>query len=160
GARPISEIKAPELLAAVRRIEKRGVLETAHRALATCGQVLRYAIATGRAERDLSRDLRGALPPVKGEHFAAITDPKKVGELLRALDGYQGSLAVRCALRLAPLVFVRPGELRTAEWAHIDFDTAEWRYTVSKTGTEHVVPLSMRAIAILREIQSLTGKGQ
>ena len=160
GARPIAELKAPELLAAVRRLENRGVLETAHRALATCGQVLRYAIATGRAERDLSRDLRGALTPVKGEHFAAITDPKRVGELLRALDGYQGTLTVRCALRLAPLVFVRPGELRAAEWAHIDFDAAEWRYTVSKTGTEHIVPLSKQAIAILREIQSLTGKGQ
>ena len=160
GARPIAELKAPELLAAVRRLENRGVLETAHRALATCGQVLRYAIATGRAERDLSRDLRGALTPVKGEHFAAITDPKRVGELLRALDGYQGTLTVRCALRLAPLVFVRPGELRAAEWAHIDFDAAEWRYTVSKTGTEHIVPLSKQAVAILREIQSLTGKGQ
>jgi integrase len=160
GSRPISEINAPELLAAVRRAENRGVLETAHRALATCGQIFRYAIATGRAERDLARDLRGALPPVKGEHFAAVTDPKSVGELLRAFNGYHGSLTVSCALRLAPLVFVRPGELRTAEWAHIDFDAAEWRYTVSKTGTQHVVPLSTQAIAILREIQSLTGKGQ
>ena len=160
GARPIAELKAPQLLAAVRRIENRGVLETAHRALATCGQVLRYAIATGRAERDLSRDLRGALPPVKGEHFAAITDPKKVGELLRALAGYNGTLTVGCALRLAPLVFVRPGELRAAQWADIDFDAPEWRYTVSKTGTEHIVPLSRQAVAILREIQSLTGKGQ
>ncbi len=160
GSRPISEIKAPELLAAVRRAENRGVLETAHRALATCGQVFRYAIATGRAERDIARDLRGALPPAKGEHFAAVTDPKKVGELLRAFNAYHGSLIVSCALRLAPLVFVRPGELRSAEWAHIDFDAAEWRYTVNKTGTQHIVPLSTQAIAILKEIQSLTGSGQ
>lgn len=160
GGRPIADIKAPELLAVVRRIEGRGVLETAHRALATCGQIFRYAIATGRAERDLSRDLRGALPPVKGDHFAAITDPKKVGQLLRALDGYQGSLIVQCALRLAPLVFVRPGELRSARWADIDFDTAEWRYTVTKTQTQHIVPLSGQAIANLREVQSLTGKGE
>ena len=160
GSRPISEIKAPELLAAVRRAENRGVLETAHRALATCGQIFRYAIATGRAERDLSRDLRGALPPVKKEHFAAVTDPQKVGELLRAFNGYHGSLVVSCALRLAPLVFVRPGELRNAQWADIDFEAAEWRFTVSKTGTQHVVPLSRQAIAILKEIQSLTGRGQ
>lgn len=160
GARPIAEITAPELLAVVRRIEDRGALETAHRALGNCGQVFRYAVATGRAERDPSGDLRGALPPVKGEHFAATTDPKRVGEILRALDGYQGTLTVRCALRLAPLVFVRPGELRKAEWADIDLDAAEWRYTVTKTNTPHIVPLSRQAVAILRELQPLTGRGQ
>lgn len=160
GARPIAEIKAQDLLAVIRRIESRGVLETAHRALATCGQIFRYSVATGRAERDPSPDLRGALTPVKGEHFAAVTDPKKVGELLRALDAYEGSLVVQCALKLAPLVFVRPGELRAAQWADIDLDAAEWRYTVSKTGTEHIVPLAKQAVAILQEIRGLTGNGQ
>lgn len=160
GGRPIAEITAPELLAVIRRIENRGALETAHRALSNCGQVWRYAIATGRAERDLSADLRGALPPVKGEHFAAITDPKRVAELLRAIDGYQGTATVRYALRLAPLVFVRPGELRNAEWAHFDLDAAEWRYTVSKTKTEHIVPLSTQAVVILQELQKLTGEGR
>ena len=159
GARPIADVSAPELLAVVRRIESRGALETAHRAQQNCGQVFRYAVATGRAQRDPSADLRGALPPVKGEHFAAITDPKRVGELLRAIDGYQGTLTVRCALRLAPLVFVRPGELRKAEWAHIDLDAAEWRYTVTKTDTAHIVPLSSQAVAILRELHPLTRTG-
>lgn len=160
GGRPIAEITAPELLAVIRRIENRGALETAHRALSNCGQVWRYAIATGRAERDLSADLRGALPPVKGEHFAAITDPKRAAELLRAIDGYQGTETVRHALRLAPLVFVRPGELRSAEWAHFDLDAAEWRYTVSKTKSEHIVPLSTQAVAILRDLHKLTGEGR
>jgi integrase len=159
GGRPIADIKAPELLAVVRRIEDRGALETAHRALANCGQVFRYAIATGRAERDISADLRGALPPVKGEHFAAVTDPTKVGGLLRAMDGYQGTLTVSCALRLAPLVFVRPGELRKAEWSDVDLDAAEWRYHVTKTDSEHIVPLSRQAVAILREVHALTGAG-
>ena len=160
GGRPISEITAPELLAVVRKIESRGALETAHRALGTCGQVLRYAVATGRTQRDPSGDLRGALPPTKGEHFAAVTDPKRAGELLRAINGYQGTLTVQCALRLAPLVFVRPGELRRAQWADIDLDKAEWRYTVSKTDTQHIVPLCKQAVAILREVHGLTGAGQ
>lgn len=160
GSRPVAEVAAPELLSAIRRIENRGALETAHRALANCGQVFRYAIATGRAERDVAADLRGALPPVRGEHFAAITAPKRVGELLRMIDGYQGTLTVCCALRLAPLVFVRPGELRKAEWKDIDLDTAEWRFTTSKTNAAHMVPLSSQAIAILRELQPLTGAGR
>lgn len=160
GGRPVAEITSPELLATVRRIEDRGAIETAHRALANCGQVFRYAIATGRAERDPSRDLRGALTPVQGEHFAAITDPKRIPDLLRALDGYQGTFTVKCALRLAPLVFVRPGELRKAEWADVDLDAAEWRYTVTKTDTQHIVPLSAQAIEILRELHALTGGGQ
>jgi hypothetical protein len=140
GTRPIATIFAPDLLAVIRRIEGRGVLETAHRALANCGQVFRYAVATGRAERDPSGDLKGALPSVKSRrtHFAAVTEPKQVAELLRALDGYRGTPTVRAALQLAPLVFVRPGELRTAEWVHIDLDAAEWRYTVTKTNTPHV----------------------
>lgn len=160
GGRPIADITAPELLAIVRRIENRGALETAHRALGNCGQVFRYAVATGRAERDPSGDLRGALPPFKGEHFSAVTDPAKAAELLRTLDGYQGTLPVACALRLAPLVFVRPGELRTAVWADINLDAAEWRYTVTKTGTAHIVPLATQAVAILRELHALTGSGR
>lgn len=162
GTRPIASISAPDLLAVIRRIEGRGVLETAHRALANCGQVFRYAVATGRAERDSSGDLRGALPSVKSRrtHFSAVTEPKQVAELLRALDGYRGTPTVRAALQLAPLVFVRPGELRAAEWAHIDLDSAEWRYTVTKTNTPHIVPLPSQAIAILRELQPLTGNGR
>ena len=160
GGRPIAEVTAPELLTVVRKIESRGAIETAHRALSNCGQVLRYAIATGRAERDLSSDLRGALTPVKGEHFSAITDPAKVGQLLRALDSYQGTYTVACALRLAPLVFVRPGELRTAEWADIDLETAEWRYTVTKTNVPHIVPLARQAIEILRELHEVSGRSR
>lgn len=160
GERPIAEITAPELLTVVRRIESRGALETAHRALGNCGQVFRYAVATGRAERDPSVDLRGALPPTKSEHFAATTEPKQVAEILRAMEGYEGTLTVRCALRLAPLVFVRPGELRKAEWADINLDAAEWRYIVTKTNTPHIVPLSRQAVDILRELQPLTGGGR
>jgi integrase len=160
GARPIADISAPELLTVIRRIESRGALETAHRARTKCGQVLRYAVATGRCQGDPSRDLRGALPPVKAGHFAATTDPPRLAEILRAMDGYAGTLTVRCALRLAPLVFVRPGELRRAEWKDIDLDAAEWRYTVTKTDTPHIVPLSRQAVAILRELQPLTGEGQ
>lgn len=160
GGRPVAEVTAPELLTALRRVENRGALETAHRALNTCGQVLRYAIATGRARHDPSGDLRGALSPVGGGHFAAVTDPKRAGELLRMIDAYEGTLIVRCALRLAPLVFVRPGELRKAEWAHIDLDESEWRYIVSKTNTPHIVPLSTQAVAVLQELQPLTGRGR
>ncbi len=161
GARPIGEIAAPALLAAIRRIESRGALETAHRALACCGQVFRYAVATGRAERDPTGDLRGALPPVKKDkHFAAITDPKKVGELMRDIDGYQGSFIVKCAFKLSPLLFVRPGELRKMEWTDVDLDSAEWVYFVTKTETNHIVPLAQQAVEILREIQPLTGRGK
>jgi integrase len=160
GPRPIAEINAPELLKVFQRIEERGALETAHKARFSCGQVFRYAIATGRAERDISADLKGALPPVRTKHMASVTDPALVGPLLRALHGYQGTFTVRCALRLAPLLFVRPGELRTAQWADIDFGKAEWRYLVTKTKTDHVVPLATQAIQILRELQPLTGSGR
>ena len=160
GGKPVASITAPQLLAVVHRIEQRGALETAHRALRNCGQVFRYAVATGRAKHDPSVVLRGALPPVKGGHFAAITDPKQVGPLLKVLDGYNGSLIVRCALRLTPLVFVRPGELRQAEWKDINLPAAEWRFTVTKTDTSHLVPLSRQAVEILRELQPLTGRGR
>jgi integrase len=156
GKRPITAITPPELLTMLRRIEERGAVETAHRSLGSCGQVFRYAVASGHLDRDPSRDLRGALPPVKVTHFAAVTDPKRVGVLLQIIDGYQGGLIVRCALRLAPLVFVRPGELRRAEWAHIDLKAAEWRFTISKTHTQHIVPLARQAVALLTELYPLT----
>jgi len=157
GGRPIAELAATEILATMRRIESRGVRETAHRALQSCGQVFRYAVATGRAERDPTGDLKGALPPVKGKHFAAITEPAAVGELLRAIDGFKGSLQVQCALRLSPLLFVRPGELRTALWRDVDLDAAEWRFIASKTKQEHIVSLAPQAVLILRELQPLSG---
>ena len=161
GARPIAEIAAPTLLTAIRRIEARGALETAHRALACCGQVFRYAVATGRAQRDPTGDLRGALPPVKKDnHFAAITDPKKVGELMRDIDGYQGSYIVKSAFKLSPMLFVRPGELRKMEWKDLNLDAAEWVYHVSKTDTMHIAPLARQAVEVLREIQPLTGHGK
>ena len=160
GGKLVGSITVPELLSVIRRIENRGALETAHRALGNCSQVFRYAVATGRAERDPTGDLRGALPPSRGEHFAAVTDPKQVAEMLRVMDGYEGSHIVRCALQLAPLVFVRPGELRKAEWKDIDLETAEWRFMVTKTDTQHIVPLSRQAIEILEEIKPLTGNGR
>jgi integrase len=162
GARPIGEITAPELLAALRRVENRGVVETAHRVMQNCSQVFRYAVATGRAQRDPTFDLRGALPPVRVNHFASITEPKAIGELLRAVNGYKGSFVTQCALRLAPVVFVRPGELRRAEWAEFDLDAAEWRIPASKMKMRviHVVPLSSQAVSILRELHPLTGAGK
>ena len=159
GSRPVAEIKAPELLRCLRRIESRGALETAHRVLQNSGQVFRYAIATGRADRDPSTDLRGALAPWKPQHYPAPTDPKAVGELLRAIDGYTGGNVVKAMLRLAPLVFVRPGELRQAEWAEIDLEAAEWNIPAHKMKMRepHMVPLSRQAIEILTDLQPLTG---
>jgi hypothetical protein len=127
GTMPINSVTAPLLLTTMRRIEGRGTVETAHRILQSCGQIFRYAIVTGRAERDPAADLRGALPPVPKKHLASITDPKRIGALLRAIDGYEGSFVTRCALQFAPLVFVRPGELRYAKWSEFDLDKAEWR---------------------------------
>ena len=162
GRRPIADITAKEFLATVNRIVDRGAVESAHRVLQNCGQVLRYAIATGRAERNPVTDLRGALPPVKQTHLAAITDPQAIGGLLRAMDAYQGSLVTKCALRLAPLVFVRPGELRQAEWAEFDLDAAEWSLPAEKMKMRepHLVPLAPQAVAILQEIHALTGRGR
>lgn len=163
GARMIADVAAPELLAVVRRIESRGALETAHRALACCGQVFRYAVATGRAERDPTGDLRGALPPVrKDKHFAAITDTVKVGELMRDIDGYSGSFVVKCAFKLSPLLFVRPGELRRMEWSEVDIEKSEWIIPAEKMkmGVTHIVPLARQALEVLREIQPLTGHGR
>ena len=162
GKRSIKDIKAPELLAVLRRIEARGAVETAHRASQNCGQVFRYAVATGRTEGDPSGDLRGAIPPTTTKHHASITDPKEIGGLLRAIDSYGGGLVVRCALKLAPLVFVRPGELRRAEWSEIDFEKMEWKIPAEKMKMreQHIVPLSRQALGILRELQPLTGEGK
>jgi Integrase len=160
GGKPIAEIAAPELLTVLRRIENRGALDTSHRAHQNCGQIFRYGIATGRCDRDPAGDLRGALAPAKHEHFASITEPAAVGELLRAIDGFRGTLVVQSALKLAPLFFVRPGELRQAEWDQFDFEKREWRYFVTKTKSEHLVPLAKQAVAILQELQPLTGGGK
>jgi len=162
GARPIDDILAPELLRVLRKIESRGKIDTAHRVKQNCGQIFRYAIATGRADRDPSADLKGALTPNKITHLASITNPKKVGELLRAIDGYQGQFVTECALKLAPLVFVRPGELRHAEWSEFDFDQAEWRIPAEKMkmNAQHIVPLSKQAISILEELFPVTGNRQ
>ncbi len=161
GTRPVAEIVAPELLMVLRRIESRGTLDTAHRAHQNCGQVFRYAVATGRALRDPSADLRGALPPVKQGHFASITDPAEVGHLLRTIQGYSGGLVTQCALQLAPYVFVRPGELRNAEWSEFNLDAAEWRIPAGKMKMKalHIVPLSHQALAILERLRPATGSG-
>lgn len=157
---PITEVTAPLLLDALRKLERRGVIETAHRARAHAGLVFRYAIATGRAERNPAADLTGALEQPKTTHLAALTEPAKIGKLLRAIDAYQGSPVTIAALKLAPLFFVRPGELRSARWTDIDLEGAEWRYTASKTRTPHIVPLAAQAIAILRELRPLTQRSQ
>ncbi|AVP96448.1 integrase [Ahniella affigens] len=161
GSRPIGEITAPELLGVLKRIEGRGARESAHRAKQRAGQIFRYAIGHGLAERDPSADLRGALAPVVSTPRAAITDPTEISALLRALDGYQGQFATRCALRLAPLLFVRPGELRAMQWAEIDFQAATWRIPAArmKMREAHIVPLATQALAILRELHPLTGTG-
>jgi len=162
GSRGIRKIAASELLNTLRRIETRGALDAAHRCHQDCGRVFRYAIATGRAERDVSADLRGALPPARGKHFATITEPKKIGALLRAIDSYDGSVVVRTALRFLPLIFVRPGELRGAEWSEIDFDAKEWRIRAErmKMRVLHIVPLSRQAIEVLKDIKPITGDGR
>lgn len=160
GNKPINSLTAPQVLEVIKRIEKQNKLETAHRTLQTAGQVFRYAVQTGRAIRDVTADLKGALPPTVVKHFAAFTDPKDVAELLRAFDGFNGTFTVQCALKLSPLVFVRPSELRQARWADIDLNAGTWQYLVSKTKTNHLVPLSTQAIQILREIHPLSGHGE
>lgn len=162
GDKPIKDISPSELLTVIRRIAARGAVETARRDLQKCGQIFRYAVATGRAERDITSDLRGAIAPPTKRHFASIHEPKEVGELLRAIDAYRGSPVTRCALKLAPLTFVRPGELRHAEWAEIDKETAEWRIPAErmKMREKHIVPLSRQALDVLEEIRPLTGTGR
>ena len=160
GKRVISELNAPELLNAVRRIEKLNKIETAYRTLQATGQVFRYAVQTGRALRDVTSDLRGALTPSVTKHMPAFTEPNQVAELMRAIEGFTGTLTVQTALCIAPLVFVRPSELRKAKWADIDLDAAEWRYLVTKTNTEHIVPLSSQVVLLLKSIQPYSGRGE
>ncbi len=171
GNRSIRSITAPELLTCLRRLEEKGTLDTAHRAKQNCGQVFRYAIATGRADRDPTPDLRGALPAIQKQHYAAITDPAEAGALLRAIDGYKGGFITLCAMKLAPLFFLRPGELRQAEWAEFNLDRGEWNVPVERLklrtteknrrkGEFHLVPLAEQAIPILRELHALTGSGR
>lgn len=153
---PITDVSAPILLAALRKLEQRGIIETAHRARAHAGRVFRYAIATGRAESNPADSLAGALEQPQTKHFSSITDPEQIGDLLRALWAYQGAAVTQAALKLAPTLFVRPGELRKAKWADIDLDAAEWRYITSKTKTPHIVPLSSQAVAVLQGLWPLT----
>ncbi len=162
GSRPVASITAQEVLYALRRIEARGRHETAHRVRALAGRVFRYAVATGRAQHDVAADLKGALAPVKSRNFASVTDRARVGELMRAIHGYSGHPVTALALKLAPLVFVRPGELRAAEWSEFDLGNAEWRIPGDrmKMGEPHLVPLSRQALAILRELQPLARGGR
>jgi integrase len=169
GRRPLGEITTPELLTCLRRVESRGAIETAHRINQACGQVFRYGIATGACTRNPAGDLRDALTPIQARHHPAITDPKRVGELLRAIDDYKGQPVTRAALMLAPLVFQRPGELRKAEWPEFDLDAGTWtipsarmkRNKVGKaSGSPHLVPLSVQAVAVMRDLRPLTGHGR
>ncbi|KVC81364.1 tyrosine-type recombinase/integrase [Burkholderia ubonensis] len=160
GNRPIAEIEAPDILDALKRVDSRGARFTAHRLRGEISRVFRYGIKEGFCKSDPARDLVGAIPPAKTEHFASITEPSKVGEMLRAFDGFTGTFPVLCALKLAPMLFVRPGELRQAEWKEFDLDKGEWRFLVSKTNTDHLVPLATQAVVILRELHALTGSGR
>ena len=160
GNKPIADLKPKEILDTARRIEARGAVDTAKRAIQLCGQVFQQAVIDEKVMSDPTRDIRRAIKPLKDKHFASLTEPKEVAELLRAIDAFNGSFVVMCAIRLAPLVFVRPGELRLAKWADIDLVASEWRYLVTKTKTDHLVPLAKQAIAILRELHPLTGNGE
>ena len=160
GSKAIADITAQQILEVIKRIENLNKLETAHRTLQATSQVFRHAVQTGRALRDPCTDLRGALPATAVKHMAAFTEPKEIAELLRAIDGFTGSFTVQTALRLSPLVFTRPSELRTAKWADIDLEANEWRYLVSKTKTMHLVPLSKQAAALFAQIKNVSGAGE
>ncbi len=159
GKRPIAEIDAPEILVVLKRVDGRGARFTAHRIRSEISRVFRYGIKEGHCKADPARDLVDAIPPAQTTHFASITEPEKVAEMLRAFDGFTGTFPVLCALRLAPMLFVRPGELRKAQWSQFELDKGEWRYFVNKTKTDHLVPLATQAVAILRELHALTGDG-
>ncbi|WP_447897132.1 tyrosine-type recombinase/integrase [Stenotrophomonas sepilia] len=162
GKRAIEDISTAEVLSVLRRLEAQDKIESTQRLRQICGQVFRYAVATGRLDRDPTAALRGALKTAKNRHYASITDPSKIGELLRAIDGYTGQLTTLCALRFAPLVFARPGELRKAEWSEIDFDAGQWCIPAEKMkmGVAHIVPLSKQALAVLRELHPVTSKSR
>ena len=161
GSMPVSDVSSPLLLQTIRRIETRS-LDTAHRAMQNCGQVFRYAIATGRQQNDPTHALKGAIPPIRDNHFASITHPEQIGPLLRAIEGYKGEFITQSALRLGPLVFVRPGELRHAEWSEINLEIGEWRIPSEKMkmGQPHIVPLARQSIVLLTDLQPLTGTGK
>lgn len=162
GAKPIATLTPRDVLAALRHMEGRGALDSVQRVKQICGQVFRYAVATGTAERDVTQDLRGALAQPDRKHFPAITEPKQAAALLRSIHDYEGHPCTVAALKLSPLVFVRPSELRHAEWCEIDLEAAEWRIpaTKMKMSNDHIVPLSVQAVGILRGIQPLTGHGR
>jgi len=162
GSMRIADIEAPDVLSVIQRAENRGTIEMAHRLKMLCGQVFRYGVATGRIESDPCRDLKGALTPLVTTHYATITEPNKVGELLRAIEGFEGTFVVQCALRITPYVFLRPGELRHGEWTEIDLEAAEWRIPAEKMKMKemHIVPLSKQVVAILNELQVVTGNGK
>ena len=160
GKYAIADMTPMDLLAALKRVEEKGIIETAHRLKQMSGQIFRYAVVTGRASRDISLDLKGALKHPKQRHFAAITEPREVAQLLVAIDGFQGTPVVRAALQISPLLFQRPGEIRGMKWKDINFETAEWRYQVTKTDTQHIVPLSRQAIAILKSLQPITARSE
>lgn len=162
GSRPVRALSAAEILAEIQRIEDRGTIETAHRTRALVGQVLRYAVVTQRAERDVSTDIRGALTYRSPKNYPAITDPKRLGELLRAIDSYVGQPSVVYALKLAPYLFVRPGELRRARWAEFDLKAALWRIPAErmKAGREHLVPLARQVVSLVKDLEPITGAGE
>jgi integrase len=162
GKMPITAIGPRDVLAVVRKMEARGVIDSAKRVAQICGQVFRYAVAEGTAERDVTTDLRGAFQHAEKKHYAAITDPAKLGELLRSIHAYTGHPGTVAAMKLAPMVFLRPGELRTGEWAEIDLEAAEWRIPAArmKMGNDHIVPLSRQAVEILRSLHPITGHGR
>lgn len=164
GARPLASIGAADLIRVIERIEQRGAMDIARRVHNYMGRIFRYAVGRGLVSRDPSRDieLKDILPPEDVQHHASVTDPKSVGGLLRAIDGFTGAFTTRCAMRLAALAFVRPGELRHAEWTEFDFKKAEWRIPAGKMKmkVQHIVPLSAQAVSILREAQRLTGGGR
>lgn len=160
GQRPLADIDAPEILVLLKRVDGRGARYTVHRLRGEISRVFRFAIATGRAKSDPAKDLIGAIPPAVETHFASITEPSRVAEMLRAFDGFSGTFPVLCALKLAPRLFVRPGELRRAEWSQIDLERMEWRYRVTKTDTDHLVPLARQVVGIFRELHALTGRGR
>jgi len=160
GKMPIRSLKAPDFLDVLRRMEDQGHLYTAKRANIVCGMIMRFAVATGLADVDPLPSLRGSMKAYKGKHLAAMTDPKDVGRLLRAIWSYPGSFVVACALKIAPYVFVRPGELQQARWSDIDFEACEWRYIAPKTDTPHIVPLAPQVMEILKELHILTGHGE
>ncbi len=162
GKQPIALLGPRDVLAVARKMEERGAIDSSKRVVQICGQIFRYAVAEGSAERDVTQDLRGALQKAERRHYAAITEPSQLAPLLRAIDGYMGHIYSRTALKLTPLVFVRPGELRTAEWSEIDFEAAEWRIPAAKMkmANDHVVPLSTQAVELLREVQPISGHGK